>query len=120
MSIPLPFLVGLLILLLDGFWMSTLPGQVRFVDLLPSLLLLFAPAALAALNGRNLNRALRLGWLPGPGIRLRFLVQELSVPLFYGLMVLEGGLASYLVDHLPQSQVLQYMCLIGPLLFMEV
>ncbi len=120
MSLPLPFLLGLLILLLDEFWASSLPGQVKFVDLLPSLFLLFAPAALAALNGRSLQRSLRMGYLPGPGMRLRFLTQELSVPLFYGLMVMEGGLATYLMDNLPQSQALQLICLISPLLIMEV
>jgi len=120
LSLPLPFLLGLLILLLDEFSASILPGQVRFVDLLPSLLLLFAPALLALLNGRGLGRALTMGWSPGPGLRIRFFLQELSVPLFYGLMVLEGGLAAYLQDHLQQSQLLNFVLLISPLLIMEV
>ena len=120
MSLPLPFLSSLLLLLSEEYLNDSLPGQASLAALAPFLPLVLLPALIAWVNGRALRRVIDFGWLPGTGLRTRFVLQEFSIPFAYGVMLLSGGLAEYLRENLPSVQILQISALLAPLLAMEI
>lgn len=120
MSLPLPFLIALLLLLTEEYSVDSLPGQASLAALAPYLPMLFLPTLVAIFNGRELRRVIDCGVPPGPGLRTRFLLQEFTIPLAYGVMLFNGGFAAYLREALPSSHTAQVTALLAPLLGMEI
>ncbi len=119
MTIPVPFLLGLVVLLIHEELGGTLPGIGSLTRLAPWLVLLPVPWLLARSTAGSLGRVMVMGQR-GP-VRLRFhlQLQSYAVPFVYYLVMTKGDLPSVVTSLSLHSILAETLLLLAPLLLME-
>ncbi len=120
MSPPIPFILGLLVLLLHELLVDALPGNASTGQLLPYLILVVVPGAVAVWNGYRVSRVILAGGVPRILLRLQLSLQGLSVPIVFATWVFLGGLPNLVTQSFPNSHLFQTVGLIAPLLLLEI
>lgn len=120
MILPIPFLVGLGVLVGAEQIAEVLPGQGSVASLLTWSLLLPVPAIIARLADASLRRSLLAGRRPGVGLRLALRLLPATVPCIYFLLLVRGTLLDLAERWCGGYETLRLSLLLAPLLLLDL
>lgn len=120
MSMPLSFLLGVFVLVLDEMMDRRLPGSESVLRLVVSTCTIVLPYLVARLTARRVRRVVFSGGVPGAALRAALQLQWMAVPAAYAAMVFWGDLPTFVARLAPSSRFAQLALLLLPLLAMEI
>ncbi len=120
MPLPLTFLLGLAVLMLQDTVWPALPGSGSVVRLLICVPLLLIPALATLRLHRHLVDELRAQRIPSGTSVVLFRVLPFTVPIAYAALVFFAGLPDLAVTHAGGSHVSLLAAVVAPLFLLEL